>query len=170
MFKWSVYTFVTPQGQGPYLFQLYAINIEHSAWHIVVAQSLSRVQLFGHIILYSTSGFSGLHYLLDLLKFMSTESVMLSISSSAAPFFCPQSFPASGSFPVNRPFTSGGQSIWVSASVLPMNIQGWFPLGLTGLISLLSKGLWRIFSSTTIRKHQFFSAQPSWWSNSVGTP
>ena len=87
------------------------------------------------------------------------------MSSSVVPFSCPQSFPASGSFPMSQLFTSGGQSIGASASasVLPMNIQGWFPLGLTGLISLLSKGLSRIFSSTTVRKHQFFSTQPSLW-------
>ena len=79
--------------------------------------------------------------------------------------FCLQSFPASKSFPMSQLFT-GGQSIWASASVsvLPMNIQSWFPLGLTGLFSLLSKGLSRVFSSTTIWKHQFFSAQPSLWS------
>ena len=62
-------------------------------------------------------------------------------------------------------FTSSGQSIGASASVLSMNIQGWFPLGLTGLISLLSKGLSRVFSNTTVQKHQFFSTQPSLWSN-----
>ena len=69
-----------------------------------------------------------------------------------------QSFPASGSFPMSQFFTSGGLSIGVSAttSVLPMNIQNWFPLGLTGLISLLSKGLSRIFSNTIVQKHQFF--------------
>ena len=67
------------------------------------------------------------------------------ISSSVTPFFCPQSFPGSESFPMNQLFTSGGQSIGASASVLPVNIQGWFPLGLTGLISLLSQGLWRVF-------------------------
>ena len=91
------------------------------------------------------------------------------ISSSVVPFSsCPQSFPASGSFPMSRLFTSGGQSIGVSASAsgLPMNIQGWFPLGLASLISLLSKGLSRVFSSTIVQKHQFFSAQPSLWSNS----
>jgi len=81
---------------------------------------------------------------------------------------CPQSFPASGSFPVSQLFTSGGQSIGASASAsgLPMDIQGWFPLGLTGLISLQSKGLSRVFSSTTVQKHQFFGAQPSLWSSS----
>ena len=80
---------------------------------------------------------------------------------------CLQSVPASGFFPMSRLFSvSGGQSIGALASVLPMNIQGWFPLGLIGLISLLSKGLARAFSSTPIWKHQFFSAQPSLWSNS----
>ena len=78
----------------------------------------------------------------------------------------PSSFPASGSFPMCPLFTSGGQNIGASTSVLSMNIQGWFPLGLTGLISLHSKGLSRVFSSTTIRKHQSFSIQPSLWSNS----
>ena len=89
------------------------------------------------------------------------------ISSSLVPFSsCLQSFPASGSFPMSQFFTSCGQSFGASASVLPVNVQGWFPLGMTGLISLLSKGLSRVFSSTTIQKHQFFSAQPSLWSNS----
>ena len=87
----------------------------------------------------------------------------LTISSSVASFSsCPQSFPASGSFSVNPFKVSGGQSIGVSASasVLPMNIQGWFSLGLTGLISLQSKGLLRVFSSTTVRRYQFFGAKP----------
>ena len=83
---------------------------------------------------------------------------------------CLQSFPASGSFPKSRLFASGGQSVRASASasasVLPVNIQGWFPLGLTGLISLLSKELSRVFSSTIIQKNQFFSAQPCSWPNS----
>ena len=91
------------------------------------------------------------------------------ISSSVVPFSsCLQSFPASGSFPVSQFFASGGQSIGASASasVLPMNIQGWFPLGLTSLISFLSKGLSRVFSNTTVRKHQLFGVQPSLRSNS----
>ena len=91
------------------------------------------------------------------------------ISSSVLPFSsCLQSFPASGSFPVSRFFRSGGQSTGASASasVLPMNIQGWFPLQLTCLISFQSKGLSRVFSNTTVQKHQFFSAQPSSQSNS----
>ena len=86
------------------------------------------------------------------------------ISSSVVPFSsCPQSFPASGSFPMTQLFASGGQSIGASASasVLPMHIQGWFPLGWTSLISMLSKGLSRVFPSTTVLQCQFFSAQPS---------
>ena len=90
------------------------------------------------------------------------------ISSSVAPFSCPQSFPASGSFPMSQFFALRGQSIRASAlaSVIPINIQGWFPLGLTGLIFLQSRGFSRVFSNTTIRKHQFFGAQPSLWPNS----
>ena len=86
------------------------------------------------------------------------------ISSSVVPFSsCLQSFPASGSFQMNHLFSSGGQSTGVSAStsVLPMNIQDWFPLGLTGWISLQAKGLSRVFSNTTVQKHQFFNAQLS---------
>ena len=91
------------------------------------------------------------------------------ISSSVVPISSHlQSFPASGSFPMSWLFPSGGQSIGASASasVLPKNIQGWFPLGQTGLNSLLSKGLSRVFSSTTVQNHQFFGTQPSLWSNS----
>ena len=91
----------------------------------------------------------------------------LTISSSVAHFSsCPQSFPTSGSFPMSWLFTPGGQSIGASVSVIPVNIQGWFPFVLTDLISLLSKGLSRVFSSTTIQKHQFFSAQPTLWFSS----
>ena len=92
------------------------------------------------------------------------------ISSSVVLFSsCHESFPASGSFPVSHFFASDGQSIgvWASTSILPVNIwQHWFPLGFTGLISLLSKGLSRVFSNTTVQKHQFFSTQLSLWSNS----
>ena len=106
--------------------------------------------------------------LLKLIEFI--ESVMPSkTSSSVVPFSsCLQSFPASGSFPISQLFTSNGQSMEasVSASVLPTNIQSWFPLGLTDLISLQFKGISRFFSSTTVQKHQFFKAQPSLWSNS----
>ena len=91
------------------------------------------------------------------------------ISFSVIPFSsCPQSFPASRSFPMSRLFASGDQSTGASAStsVLLMNSQGWFPFGLTGLTSWLSKGLSRVFSSNTVRNHQFFGTLPSLWSNS----
>ena len=91
------------------------------------------------------------------------------ISSSVIPFSsCPQSFPASGSFPMSQFFASGGQSIGVSASasVLPMNIQNWCLWGLTGLIFLQSKGLSTVFSNTTVQKHPCFGPQLSLWSNS----
>ena len=85
------------------------------------------------------------------------------ISSSVIPLFCLQSFPASGSFPMSQLFASSSQSIGASAltSVLPMNIQGWFPLELTCLISLKSKGLSWVFSNTTVQKHRLFGSQPS---------
>ena len=91
------------------------------------------------------------------------------ISSSVIPFSsCLQSFPTSGSFPMGQLFASGGQSIGISAlaTVLPTNIQDWFPLELTGWISLQSKGLSGVFSSTTVEKHQTFSVQPTLWFNS----
>ena len=91
------------------------------------------------------------------------------ISSSLIPFFsCPQSLPASDSFPMSQLFTWGGQSTGVSAlaSFLPKKSQGWSPSEWTGWISLQSKGLSRVFSNTTVQKHQFFGAQPSSWSNS----
>ena len=88
----------------------------------------------------------------------------LTNSSSVLPFSsCPQSFPAAGSFPMSQLFASSGHSVGVSASasVLPMNIQDWFLLGWTGWISLVSKGLSRVFSNTKVQKHQFFGAQLS---------
>ena len=90
-------------------------------------------------------------------------------SSSAIPFSsCPQSLPASGSFPVSQLFASGGQSIGVSASAsaLPMSIQDWLPLEPSRLIALLSNGFSRVFSNTPVQKHQFFGTQPSLWSSS----
>ena len=91
------------------------------------------------------------------------------ISSSVIPFFsCPQSFLASGSFKMSQLFTSGGQSTGISASksVLPVNTQDWSPLGWTHWVSLQSKGLSRVFSNTTVQKHQFFGTQLSSQSNS----
>ena len=106
----------------------------------------------------------------SLPKFMSIESMMPStISSSVTLFsFRLQSFLTSGFFPMSQFFPSGGQSIGASASwsALPMSIQGCFPLRLTDLISLLSKGLSRVFSSTTVWKHQFFCALSSLWFSS----
>ena len=93
----------------------------------------------------------------SLLKFMSIESVMLfnHLTSATRFSFCLQSFSASGSFLISQLFESGASA---TASVFPLNVQGWFPLGLTGLISLLSRGLSRVFISTTVWKHQFFDA------------
>ena len=101
----------------------------------------------------------------NLLKLISIESVSNhwdpTISSSVIPFFCLQYFPASGSFSLSQIFASGGHCIGASALVLSMSIQGWFPLGLTGLIFLQSKGLSRLFPNTTVWKHQSFGIQPS---------
>ena len=118
----------------------------------------------------SMPGFPVLHYLLELAQTRPLSRWCHPIiSSSVVPFSSLlQSFPASGSFPMSWPFASGGQSTGASAlvSVLPTYIQGWFSLGLPGLIFLLSKGLSKVFSSTTVWKYQFFSMQPSLWSNS----
>ena len=119
-----------------------------------VVQSLSHVQLF------KTPWIATCHISLSFTVRVCSNSCSLSqwchptISSSVAPFpSFPQSSPASGYFPMSELFASGDQSIEASASVLPINIQGWFPLGLTDLISLLSKGLSRVFSSTLVWKH-----------------
>ena len=100
-------------------------------------------------------------------KLMSIETTMLShhLILSCPLLLLPSVFPASESFLMSQLFSSGGQSIGASASalVLPINIQGWFPLGFSGLISLLSKGLSKVFSSTTLQKHQFSGMQPFLW-------
>ena len=112
----------------------------------------------------SMLGFPVLQY---VLEFAQTHvhwvaDVIQPSHPSVTPFSsCPQSFPALGSFPKSWLFADSGQSIRASASVLPMNLKGWFPLGLTSFIFLLSKGLSRVFSSTTLPKHQFFMVQPS---------
>ena len=104
------------------------------------------------------------------LKLMSIKSMMPSNHLILWHFLLllPWIFPSIRVFPMSRLFTSGGQSLRasVSTSVLPMNIQNWFPLGLAGSISFQSKGFSRVFSNTTVQKHQFFGAQPSLWSNS----
>ena len=115
----------------------------------------------------NTPDFPVLHHLLELAQTHAHwVGDAIQPSRSVIPFSCLQSFPASESFLMSQLFTSGGQSIGASASVLPMNIQDWFPLGLTGFISLKSKGPSRVFSNTTIQKHRFFSTQPSLWSSS----
>ena len=130
-----------------------------------------KCKLFSHVWLFATLWTAALQVSpsitnpWSLPKLMSIESVMPSnhFILSHPLFLHLQSFPASGSFPMSQFFPSGSQRIGVSAStsVLPMNIQDWFPLGLTGLISLQSKGLSRVFSNTTVQKHQFFGAQLS---------
>ena len=135
---------------------------------IIVVQFLSPVQLF------QTPWTAAPQAPLSSTIFLNFAQIHVhwvfdaNISSSVTPFSsCPQYFPASGSFPVSWLFTSAGQTIGPSpsASVLPMNTQGWFPLGSTGLTSLQSKGLSRLFSST-IKEHPLFVAQPSLGSNS----
>ena len=129
-------------------------------------QSLRHVRLFATLWIAACQGSLSITNSQSLLRLVSIKLVMtsdhLTISSSVIPFSsCLKSFPASGSFPMSQFFTSGGQSIGVttSASVLLMNIQDWFPLGLTSWISLQSKGLSRAFSNTTVQKHQFFGSQ-----------
>ena len=136
----------------------------------VVVQLLSCIWLFATP--WTTVHQASLSFIItqSFLKLISTESVM--ISNNFILWYpllsCPQFLPASRSFPVCWLFASGGQSIGasVSALVLLMNIQGWYPLGLTGLSSLQSKGLLRVFFSPTVRKHQFLGTQSSLWSNS----
>ena len=134
-------------------------------------QSLSCVQFFATPWIAACQASLSITNSRSSLKLTSIESAMPSshhILCHPLLLLLPQSLPASGSFPVSQLFTSGGQSIGVSASasVLPMNIQDWSPLGWTGWISLQSKGLSRVFSSTTVQKHQFFGAHFSSQSNS----
>jgi len=134
---------------------------------------------FSHLVVSDSLGPQGLQYIRPPCP-TPTPGVYLNscpltrwchptISSSVIPFSSHvQSFPVSGSFQMSQLFSSGGQNIGVSdsTSVLPMNIQDWFPLGWTGWISLHSKGLSRVFSNTTVQKHQFFGTQLSLYSNS----
>jgi len=117
----------------------------------------------------STPGFPVHHHPIVYSNSCPVSVMLPTISSSVVPFsFCLQPFPASGSFQMSQYFASGGQSIGASASVsvITMNIQDRFPLEWTGWISLLPKGLSRVFSNTTVQKHQFFSTQLSSQSNS----
>ena len=134
----------------------------------------SSVHLLSRVRLFAIPWIAALQASLSSTPGVHSNSYPLSqwchpaISSSVVPFSCPQSLPASGSFPMSQLFTRGGQSIGVSASAsaLPMNTQDWSPLGWTGWISLQSKGLSRVFTNTTVQKHQFFSTQLSSQSNS----
>ena len=164
----SIYFFLIP-----YPFQdksIYSNERNMSFMYIQFSSvhSLSHVRLFATTWTATCQAFQSVtnsRSLLKLLKLISIKSVMpKTISSFVIPFSSRlQSFPASGAFPKSQFFTSGGQSIGVSASasVLPMNIQDWFLLGLTGWISLQSKGLSRVFSNTTVQEYQFVSAQLS---------
>ena len=133
---------------------------------IAVVQSLNCVLSLCDLMDCSMPGFPVLHHLPKLVE-THVHWVSDTILSSIVPFsYCFQSFPASGSFLVSQLFTSGGQGIGASASASVLLIQDWFPLGLIGFISLLSKGLSRVFSNTTVQKHQLSGVQPSSWSNS----
>ena len=131
-------------------------------------QSLSHVQLFA--TLWTVARQASLSFTISwsLLKLISIESVMPSnhLILCRPLLFLPSIFPSIRVFLMSQFFASGGQSIGASASVLPMNTQDWSPLGWTGWISSQSKGLSRVFSNTTVQKHQFFGAQSSLWSNS----
>ena len=133
-------------------------------------QLLSRVRLFVTPWITAHQASLSITNSWSLPKLMSIESAMRSshLILCCPCLLLPQSLPASGSFPVSRLFAWGGQSIGVSASasVLPMSTQDWFPLGWTGWISLQSKGLSRVFSNTTVQKHQFFGVQLFSQSNS----
>ena len=139
---------------------------EYKCTYIVVFQLLSCVQLF--VTPWTAARQIFLSFIFwSLLKLMSIELVRPSNHLVlCCPLLLPSSiFPSFRVFPMSQLFASGGQSIGASATVFPMNIQGWFPLGLTGLISLQLKELSRVFSNITVQKHQFFSTQPSLWSN-----
>ena len=133
--------------------------IKHQFSHSVVSDSLPPYGL-QHTRLPCPSPTPGPHSNSCPLSWWCHPAISSSVISFSS---CPQSFPASGSFQMYQFFASGGQSFGISASasVFLMNIQDWFPLGWTGWISLLSKGLSRVFSSTTVQKHQFFGTQLS---------
>ena len=144
-----------------FLTQCYEVN------RVVVVQLLSHVWLF--VTPWTAACQASLSSTISrsLLRFMTIESLLLSnhLILCCPLLLLPSIVPSIEPFQMSRLFTSDGQSTRASASatVLPMNILGWFPLVLTGLISLVSKGLSRVFSTTTIQKHQFFGYQPSSW-------
>ena len=148
----------------------------YDSCQFILLASISSVQSLSHVQLFATPWTAARQASLfinnsqSLLKLMSIELVM----PSNHLFLChplllpPSIFPSTRVLQMSQLFASGGQSVGVSAStsVLPKNIQGWFPVGLTGLISLQSKGLWRVFFNTAVQRHQFFGIQPSLQSNS----
>ena len=163
---WIFKIFVVFYFHWPDLFYFHSI-----LWFNSVTQSCPTVF---NPMGYSMTGFPIHHQLLEPTQ-THVHHISHPLSSPSPPVFnlsqlsssvisfssCLQYFPASGSFPMNQLFPSGGQSI--GASVLPMNIQGWLPLGLTGFISLQSKGLSRFFFNTTVLKHQFFNCHYLFW-------
>ena len=167
---------------GPPHLQLRSLGHKWCRWYHIIPYSMrmdahSPVQTLSHVWLFvtplkHTQVSLSITNCWSLLKLMSIESVMPSnyFILFRPLLLLPSIFPASGYFPMNHFFTSGGQSIAVSAfaaiAALPMNIHDWFPLGLTGWISLQSKGLSRVVSNTTVQKHQFFGTQLSLQSNS----
>ena len=163
-----IYTHVCITGSLCYTAEINAI-LWINYFVIVVVQSLSHDGLFATPWTTAHQASLSITISQSLLKLMSIKSVMPSnhVILCHPLLLLPSIFPSTRVFPKSWLFVSGGQSIGASASasVLPMNIQGWFPLGLTGLI-LQSKRLSRVFSSITIQKHQFFSLQSSLWANS----
>ena len=144
-----------------------AINVSLDSVSLLFSSLTQLCPTLCHPMDCSTPGFHVLHLpeLVQTHVHWGTDAIQPSY-----PLLSPPAFSLSqhqGLFQwVSQLFTSAGQSIGASVTVLPMNIQGWFPLGLTGWISLQSKGLSKLFSNTTVQKHQFFSVQPSLWSNS----
>ena len=150
-------------------FQFLYIHVSHLVikiipWGVAVVQLPSHVWLFATPMDWSTTGLPVPHHLPSLPSSCPLHRWChpAILSSDIFFSFCPQSFPASGTFPMSRLFSSDDQNTGASASasVLPTNIQGWFHLGLTSLVSLLSKGLAGVFSSTTVWRHQFFGTLP----------
>ena len=145
-----------------------SILLEATFWELIVVHSLSHVWLSANSMSPNTIGFPVLHQLPELAQtHVHQVGDAIQPTHPVIPFSSHlQSFP--GSFPVSQFFASDGQSIGISASasVLPKNIQDWFPLGWTGWNSLQSKGLSRVFSNTTLQRHLFFHSQLSLWSNS----
>ena len=165
-------TFYVLRSQYASFYLVHPLNIIVSYFSVQFSsvQSLSHVQLFATPWIEACQASLSITNTWSSPKLMSIDSVMLSshLILCCPLFFCPQSLPASESFPMSQLFSWGGQTIGVSAlaSFLPKNTQGWSPSEWTGWISLQSKGLSRVFSNTTVQKHQFFGAQPFSQSNS----